>query len=186
MSTPEVPLEQSQEDLLHHAQHATEGWTMGVALSAALFAVLAAITALLAEHGANEALLSQIQSSDAWNYYQARSIKTNLLRTKIELLGELGKTPSAEDGRKLEKYTTEQDDIKREAKEKQAESKAHLQRHTFLAGGLTLFQVAIAIGAIAVLTKRKPFWAVSIVFGVGGALFLLVGLIYLFLGLPAG
>ena len=64
---------------------------MGVALTAALLAVLAAITALMAEHHANEAMMLQIQSSDQWNFYQAKSIKASLLTTKAELLKALGK-----------------------------------------------------------------------------------------------
>ncbi len=86
MEHPEVPLEQSQEEIAHHAHHATEKWILGVALTAALLAVLAAITALLAEHQANEAMLDQIRSSDKWAFYQAKSIKANLFTTKIELL----------------------------------------------------------------------------------------------------
>ena len=33
MERAEVPLEQSQGDLLHHAHHATEKWILSVALS---------------------------------------------------------------------------------------------------------------------------------------------------------
>jgi hypothetical protein len=81
MERPEVPLEQSQEEIAHHAHHATEKWILGVALTAAFLAVLAAITALLAEHHANEAMLDQIRSSDKWSFYQAKSIKANLFAT---------------------------------------------------------------------------------------------------------
>jgi Domain of unknown function (DUF4337) len=38
-----------------------------------------------------------------------------------------------------------------------------------------MFQVAIAVGAIAVLTKRKNFWYASIIFGFIGAIFSLQG-----------
>ena len=40
MEHPEVPLEQSQEEIAHHAHHATEKWILGVALTAAFLAVL--------------------------------------------------------------------------------------------------------------------------------------------------
>ena len=46
MECPDVPLEQSQEDIAHHA-HAAAKWVMAVALTAAVLAVLAAITACL-------------------------------------------------------------------------------------------------------------------------------------------
>ena len=39
-----------------------------------------------------------------------------------------------------------------------------------------MFQVAIAVGAISVLTKRREFWFVSLVFGAIGVGFLIWGL----------
>jgi LPS O-antigen subunit length determinant protein (WzzB/FepE family) len=170
MEHPEVPLEQSQEDILHHAHSASESWIMGVALTAALLAVLAAITALLAEHYANEAMILQIQSSDQWNFYQAKSIKSSLLNTRIDVLAALGKPAAEKDVKKLEEYKTEQEEIKAEAEQKQHESESFLRQHTVLSRSLTLFQVGIAIGAIAVLTKRKAFWTTSLAFGVAGVL----------------
>jgi hypothetical protein len=175
MDQPEVPLEQTQEDLEHHAHHSTEKWVLGVALTAAFLAVLAAITSLIAEHHADEAMILQIQSSDQWNYYQAKGIKANLLNSKVELLTALGKTVDQKDMSKLEKYQKDQEEIKDKADELQRESAAHMQHHSILARSVTMFQIAIAVGAIAVLTKRRSFWYMSLVFGVIGALFSLQG-----------
>ena len=52
-----------------------------------------------------------------------------------------------------------------------------MEHHTLLSRGVTLFQVGIAVGAIAVLTKRKRFWYASLVFGVAGAVMFVWGLI---------
>ena len=51
----------------------------------------------------------------------------------------------------------------------------HLQRHVVFARGVTLFQIAIAVGAISALTNRRAFWFVSLVFGLAGIVFLLQG-----------
>ena len=177
MERPEVPLEQSQEEIAHHAHAATEKWILGVALTAALLAVLAAITALMAEHHANEAMLDQIRSSDQWNYYQAKGIKLNLLKTKNELLTALGKTADAKDLAKVEKYEKQQEESMTEANEEQKKSEAHLRQHTVLSRSVTFFQVGIAVGAISVLTKRKSFWFASVAFGVIGVVLLLLGMI---------
>jgi hypothetical protein len=177
MERPEVPLEQSQEEIAHHAHAATEKWILGVALTAALLAVLAAVTALMAEHHANEAMLEQIRCSDQWNFYQSKGIKLHLLETKTELLTALGKTAGREDLAKLEQYKKDQKEIKEEADAEQKKSKAHLQQHTVFSRSVTLFQVGIAVGAISVLTKRKSFWFASIVFGVIGVVLLLVGMV---------
>ena len=41
-----------------------------------------------------------------------------------------------------------------------------------------MFQIAIAIAAISVLTRRRPFWIVSLLFGAVGCAFLLLAAMY--------
>ena len=146
----------------------TEKWVMGVALTAAVLAVLAAITALFAEHCANEAMILQIKSSDQWSYYQSKGIKANLVSTRIELLTVLGKTVADKDRKKLKQYKEDQERILKEAEEKQHESERGLARHLVLARSLTMFQIGIAVAAIAVLTKRRSFWLASLALGIAG------------------
>ena len=177
MERPEVPLEQSQEEIAHHAHHSTEKWILGVALTAAFLAVLAAITSLMAEHHANEAMLDQIRSSDKWSFYQAKSIKANLFATKIDLLQAMGKTVNEKDLSKVEEYRTGQETVREEAEEKERASETHLRHHTILSRSVTLFQVGIAVAAISVLTRRKSFWFASLAFGVVGVVQLLWGIL---------
>ncbi|MGO8749999.1 MAG: DUF4337 domain-containing protein [Thermoguttaceae bacterium] len=177
MESPEVPIEQTQEDLHHHAEHSHEPWIMGVALTAAVLAVLAAITALLAEHNANEALLEEIESADQWGYYQAKSIKSNVVATKIDILEALGKPVPEKDRKKIAQYEKEQGEIRDRAEKKKARSEQFLGVHTVLSRGVTLFQIAIAVGAISVLTRRKSLWLAAIVFGAVGTVILIWGLI---------
>ena len=148
-----------------------------MALTAAFLAVLAAITSLLAEHHANEAMLDQIRSSDQWSFYQAKSIKANLFATKNELLTAMGKTVSEKDYNKVAEYRKEQEAVKEEAEEKERVSEAHLRHHTILSASVTLFQIGIAVGAISVLTNRKSFWFGSLGFGVTGIVLLVFGMV---------
>jgi hypothetical protein len=177
MEEAEVPLEQAQEDIHHHATHAKTRWTLGVALSSALLAGLAAICSLLAGHHANEAMIGQIKSSDEWNYYQAKGIKAAVLSAKIELLEAAGKAVSQSDEAKAAGYESEQKDISEKAKELEKSSEAHLHTHVIFARGVTLFQVAIAVAAISVLTNRRRFWLLSLGFGAVRVFFLLQGLL---------
>src|SRR5437016_767559 len=85
MEEAEVPLEHLQEDVHHSAEHSGAVWISWVALSTAVLAVLAAIAGLLSGKHANEAMMSQIEASDQWSYYQAKSIKAALLDVKISL-----------------------------------------------------------------------------------------------------
>jgi hypothetical protein len=179
MESPEVPLEQAQEEIAHHAHAAAEPWIMGVALTAALLAVCAAITSLMAEHYANEAMIEQIQCSDQWSYYQAKGIKASVLDTKLELRRGLGRPEAPEDLAKLEEYGKEQRGIREKAEEYQRESNQHLRVHHALAPAVTMFQVAIAVAAISVLTRRRLFWLAAIAFGIAGVGFFVYGTLFL-------
>src|SRR5689334_11823532 len=176
MEDSDVPLEQVHEDLHHHAKQG-ESWTLGVALTAALLAGLAAVTALLSGHHANEGMLEQIHASDQWNYYQSKGIKAAVLSSKMELLSGLGKAPDEKDRAKAAEYKKEQETIFQEAKEHEKASQGHMHSHVIFARGVTLFQVAIAVSAVSVLTKRRKFWYLGIFFGIIGLGFLAQGLI---------
>jgi Domain of unknown function (DUF4337) len=164
----EVPTEHLHEQLEHSAHNSQESWIMMVALTAALLSVLAAISALFASHYANEAMLEQIQASDQWSFYQAKGIKMAVLENKIEILKQMGKETDEKDARNFERYKEEQQEIKKDAAEKQEGSGKHLVLHNALSKGVTLFQIAIAICAISALTRRKWLWYGSMVLGIAG------------------
>ena len=149
MTEIEVPLEQVQENIHHHALHDKDTTVSRGAILSAFMAVFAAVAALFAGHYANEALIEQIQSSDAWGYYQAKGIKASI--------AELKDMPQ-----KVEEYKKEQVEIKKGAEEKAAESVHHLHRHESLATAVTLFQVSIAMIAIAILSNRKHFLTMAL------------------------
>ena len=170
MEESEVPLEHLHEQVHHSAEHSGETWISWVALSTAILAALAAIAALLSGRHVNEAMMNQIEASDLWNYYQAKGIKAAVLDAKMSLAG----APNESDQSKRDRYENEQEKIKSEAEHKEAAAKANFHEHEVFAGGVTMFQIAIAIAAISVLTRRRPFWIVSLLFGAVGCAFLLL------------
>lgn len=171
MEEAEIPLEGLQEETHHHAEHSGEKWISWVALSTAILAVLAAIAGLLSGAHANEAMMSQIESSDQWAYYQAKGIKSAVLDAKMSLSG----NATEEDKSKSERYQEEQKEIQKEANQKQTEAKSNFHQHEIFARGVTMFQIAIAIAAISALTRKRRFWLVSLIFGLAGCIFLVLG-----------
>src|ERR1035437_4301721 len=117
MEEAEIPTEHLQEEIHHHAQGAAQSWIMGVALTSALLAVLAAVSSLLSGHHANEAMIEQMKASDAWSYYQAKGIKAAVLGTKIDFRRALKQPVAVKDEEKLDGYAEEQTKISGEAKE---------------------------------------------------------------------
>ncbi len=172
MEAPDVPLENTQDHIKEHAHESREKWILGVALSTAILAAIAAVASLLAGQHINEGMISQIKASDDWAYYQAKGIKAGLLETKMELLAAAGKQPAAADKAKAAQYVKDQATISNDALDLEKESKEHIRRHESLASSVTFFQIGIAISAIAVLTKRRYFWYAGLAFGCIGLVFL--------------
>ena len=171
----EDPTEKLKETLTEHALHAGSSFNSRVAVTTAVLAVLAAVASMLSGHHANEAMIEQLKSSDKWAYYQAKGIKAAVTAAKIELLNGIGKPAPQEAINLQQRYKDQQDEISKEAIEREALSEEHLQHHMVFARAVTLFQVAIAISAIAALSRRRKFWYFALALGALGSVFLGLG-----------
>ncbi len=172
----EIPTEHLHEQIEEGAEEKRERWTMMLALSTAFMAVLAAFAGLLAGHHANEALVERMKSSDQWNFYQAKNLKQEIAVNTDMILQAVGKV-GADHSKDIARYEKEKAEIKKEAEEDEAVSEAHLAKHVPLARAVTAFQVAIAISAIAVLTRRKNLWYAGLGLTAIGVFFLIVGIL---------
>jgi hypothetical protein len=163
MEEIEVPTEHLHETIEEKVEEAVEKQeekkgSMYIAISTALMAVFAALASLVAGHHSDEAVIEQIKSSDHWAFYQAKGIKAEILT--------LAEKPGTDTV--VARYKKEQADLMAKATEAQEASEEHLKRHSVLARAVTMFQISIAISAIAILTRRKQLWWVSIfVSGIG-------------------
>jgi hypothetical protein len=162
-----------------------------IALTTAILAALAAIASLEAGATVNEALVLktestrlQAQASDQWSYYQAKGIKADVIQASTSAFLAAGKVPPPTIATQTARYTAQQDTIRQEAKTLEAERDAKsreadelLERHHHYAGAVALFQVAIALGAVAALTRVRAVWAGSLVVGVAGLAFGLLAIV---------
>jgi hypothetical protein len=177
----EVGVDKSAEAAHEKAQeeHGRAPWLRWLAVSTACFAVVAAVASLESGHHANEALLHQTRASDAWAYYQAKGNKAITRTAEAEVLTQLHAPADkvATVSREVEKYTHEQEDIKREAEQLQQESRQDLAHHEWFAGLVTLLQVAIGLSAIGALLESRKVWLASLVAG-GVATVLFIGRLF--------
>ncbi|HUJ63156.1 MAG TPA: DUF4337 domain-containing protein [Kofleriaceae bacterium] len=175
----EVPTEHLHEKMSEEAEEAKEGrrWISRVAVSSALLAVAAAISALMAGHHANEAMLEEMKATDKWALYQAKGIKSALLQSKIDVLEASGKQVAPAVKADVKRYDDEQGDIKQDGLELEASSDDHMKHHESFAYAVTIFQIAIALGAIAVLARKPKLWWLSLGGGLAGLVFLILGII---------
>ena len=178
MEEMEVPTEHLQEAIHERAEEEKEKWALYVALSTAFIAVLAAIAGLLGGHHVNEALIDQIKSSDQWAFYQSKSIKSEIAASTAKILEAMpGKTVPAETKEAIARYNKEKEEIKAKAEEHEKTSETHLEKHVTLSKSVTIFQIAIAISAIAILTRKKKLWYAALFLSVIGAVFLILGIV---------
>jgi len=171
------------EHAAQQAKEKREQWTKYVSLTMVVIAVLAAIATL--KGGAfstrtlkemNEATFNQAKASDQWAFYQAKSIKQNLYQIELDRLAAAPAPDAAALTKmqaKIDKYDKDKADITIDTKKfekardearKKATSEAEHSREMGLS--ITLFQVAIALGATALIVKKKPLWVVSTIFGI--------------------
>jgi len=179
MEEMEDPTERLQEKLHEEAEEAKkEKWTLYVVLTTAIMAVLAAFSGWLGGHHANEALIAQMKSSDQWAYYQAKGIKSEITSVEGKLLSAVSHQPVPDDDqKKIERYASEQAEIKKTAEDLQKESEEHLDRHMILSRSVTIFQISITLAAISVLVKRKSLWLIGVILSLVGIAFLLIGVL---------
>ena len=178
MEELEVSVEDQQEAINHHAEHSKESWLLFAALISAVLAVAAATCGLYAAHYANEAMLEQMHATDHWGFYQAKGIKAVITEMHSDLL-EKNKAGAADALKeKLARYKKEQEEIKEQATEEENKSQYFMHQHETLAKSVTAFQIAIAITAMAAITKRHHFLYMTLLLSLGGLYFAAVAFLH--------
>jgi hypothetical protein len=185
--------EKIDEHLEHHGGHGASTlptWTRWLSVSTALVAVFAAIASLMSGSNSNEAILekseamlNQSLASDQWAYYQAKSVKSAIASGQAQIVLETKPDVAAKLNADAKRYTAEGEKIKSEAtelearvKENNARSQELMERHHKFAITVTLLQIAIALSAIAALTRRRAMWYVGLAVSAGGLVMFALGL----------
>jgi hypothetical protein len=155
----------------HELEHAGQHGDSHAGQIAVVTAVIATVGALFGYMGGatqanaglykNEAAIKQTEASDKWNFYQAKSNKQNLAEFAATIVPEADRKRYED---KAKRYEGEKADIMAEAKALEAKaeewskkSDEQLHQHHRWAQATTALQIAIAMAAIALLTKRKWF-----------------------------
>ena len=179
---PEVEYEKMHEAIKEELEKEGGSFLKLISLTTAVLAVLAALASLRAGATVNEALALkteavqlQSQASDQWAYYQSKGIKAAIQEASSAPWLALGKEAPAQYGEKTKRYGEEQAEISARAKEKERERDDKLQesehllhKHHGFANAVALFQVSIALGAVAALTRSRLVWFGSLLTGGAG------------------
>ncbi len=167
----------------HAAQHAHSAdadhgsMTNRIAMATAIIATVGAIFSYMggatqANAGLikNDAAIKKTEAANQWAYYQSKSTKQSVTELARDLAPD-NRKPELQT--RLDRYEQEKNDIKRKAEALEAQSMAldeqseqQMHQHHRWAQATTVLQVAIALAAIALLTRRK--WLQWGMYGVAG------------------
>ena len=189
--TPEIDTDGLRETIDREIERDGGRLLRLIALSTALFAATAAIAALEAGSTVNEGLVLkteatrlQAQASDQWAYYQAKAVKAAIAQGSGNTWEALGKAPPPHLAERAAKLAGDEAAIAARARaleterdRRSAEADHLLHRHHLYAQSVALFQVAIALGAIAALTRKRLVWVGSMALGAIGCGFLALALL---------
>ncbi len=178
----EIDTDKLRETIDEELEHDSGTLLRTVALTTAIFAAAAAIAALEAGSTVNEALILktestrlQAEASDQWAYYQAKGLKLAISEASKSAWLAAGKEPPAELAANAQRFADDQNKSKLRAEllEKQRDEKSveadHLMHHHHVfAQAVALLQVAIALGAVAALTRKRMVWVGSVLLGLAG------------------
>ncbi len=176
----------------HEIEHATQGghgshgehgggminqiamFTAIIATVGALFAYMGGATQANAGLYKNNAALKKTEASNQWNFFQAKSTKQSLAEVSRDLT--TVETDKTKYQAKIDRYEKEKGEIKVAAEKLETEatswdkrSDEQMHQHHRWAQATTVLQIAIAMAAIALLTKKK--WVEYVMFAAasGGA-----------------
>ena len=170
-------------ELEHAAEHgASDRFSGRIAVTTAILATVGALFALKggetqteAQFAKNDAAIRKTEASNQWSYYQAKNARQNLSELATVLVPVDRQESYRADALR---YRQEKGEIQKEAQRLEDESKAFdarsaalLHEHDRWAMATTFLQIAIALSAIALLTRRNWLqWGVYGVAGIGGVL----------------
>jgi len=162
-------LQEQAEEGSHHPSLAPVTVTM------AILAVLVATVSLLGHRAHTEELLLQTKATDQWAYYQAKDIRRHtyelfLDETSVFTLQNSDQIAKLKEkyAKEVERYRGEQKDIEAEATKAEDEVKVQQRRADRFDLGEVMLEAALVICSITLLTRKRIFWGLGLVFGTFG------------------
>jgi hypothetical protein len=160
-----------EEELQEQAEHAREPFDRNVALTMAVIAAVMAIVSVAGQILTTEELLNQQKASDQWSFYQAKDIRRYESDIARDMMAALSAGPAAINkyAANMERYDKDRGDIQSEARRLEQESYVHGARALRTHIGEIFLEIGIVLASLAILTKRRRMWFISILSAVAGA-----------------
>jgi len=173
------------QELKEHAEAAEHDPSLApISLTMAILAVLVASVSLLGHRAHTEEVILQNKITDQWAYFQAKSIRRHTDDLFADLTSVMASKDAGQAAKLHEKYAAEAGRYRDEGKE--LEAKAHeleeeaeheRRRADRFDLGEAILEIALVITSITLLSGRKFFWLLGILFGIAGIALGVTGLL---------
>ena len=158
-------------------KEAGESGMRHVSLAISVLAVLVAMVTVVGHRTHTEAILMQTRAADQWNLYQAKKIRQEQVSTTSDLLSLQPSSNDAAVQKKLAEYRSHMDKWKGEIAEEQekAQDLEHEVDHAERCAdrydlGEALLEISVVLSSITLLTRRRRYFFLGLLFGLVGVL----------------
>jgi hypothetical protein len=160
-------------ELEEAVEKAHEPFDRKVGATMAIVAAALALVSVLGHLTTTEELLDQQKASDQWAYYQSKSIRRYQSEFAGDMLRVLPSAAAAAAGKKYDsnaqRYRGDTEEIRSKARELEHESDVRGRQALRFHFGEVFLEIAIVLSSLTLLTRRRSFWATSILASVIGA-----------------
>ena len=154
------------QELQEHAEHAEHEQSLRpVALTMTVLAVLVAIVTVLGHRTHTEAVLTQNEATDQWNYYQAHKIRANDTALAADILSVVSIADKEGANKLVEGYKEHQEKWAENLKEEQEKAEALESRVKQAEAradrfdlGEALLEIGLVITSVTLLTRKRAYW----------------------------
>jgi len=170
----------------HGAGHADHGGNKGIALLISVLALVLAFSETLGKNAQTSAIAHNIEASNLWAFFQAKTIRQTVLRTAAEQAQVLSSSDLSkkqiETWRKTaDRYQSEpetgegREQLAARAKEAEKKRAAAASAYHNFESASALTQIAIVLASASIITGMVAFVWVAGVLGVLGIFFCVMG-----------
>jgi hypothetical protein len=174
----ELAMEQLEED---GGESEEKNWHRTVALATLVLALLAALGGLLSGITSHEAQLEKTEEIINLTILEGDQVSIEILKAKHDLLISMGETPDAAELEEIRLFEEEVAEKQEEVAEEETLAQAFGQTHLIFAIAVTILAVGISVSGMSVVVDQKWLWGVGMVFGVVGAVGVVLGIIFMLL-----
>ena len=164
-----------------------EKWMKAIAATTTVLAVVAAIAGSRSAYFIAKAQLLTALEGSQWSYYQAKSIKQNLVEMQqkdfqVKLLGDMNEAQKQfitvdmqSAASNIKRYDQEKAEIKKQAENTNRENALVVRRGSQFSLAVVFAQIGIMLSSVGALLKRPSMWIVGLIIGAISLVFLANG-----------